>query len=805
MQTRFQGAITYPEVLRSQLGLHSPLQKHIDYCRFSESPLWSVQRQYFQAQGIQPWRTESIPFYATSNPCLARAYAKVVVEYWQDSITAKRIDVQHVMPIVEMGCGSGTFTFYFLKALEHELAMSPIASVQWQLICTDISAANGRFITHHPKLKQYVNDKKLVVGVFDVETQSAIMLNDGQTVVSFNNPCVAIANYLFDSLTQDLFHLHYGGIYEAHVGLMFSASQPSSSDEVETTRANGPDQRANEFLDDGASSELSVTPLSERQFHVDNPFENMDIDYRWLMVDDLSWLSYEIQQQINAYVIDFDSNVLLYPTGAVQCISHLREMANNGLLLLGADKGFYKEQDARLQAVPVPSIQGSFSLPVNFNALTRYCENQGGLSWCSKHREDGLVYSAMLFDDNALACGNTQAAIFRNFEQTSPDHLIPIARGLFNQNGADEPAHDRALDEMLSYIQLFSYCPKIVEIFLPSLLKQVHSMTLETRKRWCASLDKVWANTYFLGGDPQILFDLGALALDLNAWGLASNIYQELLSHSATEPATYFNLALAYTHLAHWGAAVKYLESGIQLMSVNGMASLDEQNLLQSSVELKEYCSDKLQTYNKKIPSNAIVEKLAIPLAKNLSEDTCFLTPLDSHFSVDILHQCRDRNISALTRLPNFESIDDVNGWVDAQEAFENKHMYCVIHKTQGFVGLAGVHQAENAGYFFFCIGTDYQDIGIGTQALALIKKQSLALGIHALYSGVYSDNTRSLAVLAKHKFIKINARAEEPDNTLNFYYLNLIETAKQGESGESSGLAALLYGIKSPIVLLQR
>lgn len=808
MQARLPDSTTYPQVLRAQLGLHSPLQKHIDYCRFSESPMWSAQRQYFQVQGVNPWRTETIPFYATSNPGFARAYAKIVVEYWQDAMAIGLVDINRVLPIVEMGSGSGTFTFYFLQALEQELELSPISAAKWQLVCTDIAEVNGRFIAHHPKLKPYVDAHKMVVGCFDVETQSTIFLSDGETLTTFSNPCVAIANYLFDSLTQDLFHLDYGRLYEAQVGLKFppNPGEDDSKSRGDSTTADG------------------VNPLIQKQFEAENPFNNMEVEYRWQPLDSPYWLADDIKQQVEAYLSDFDSNALLYPTGAIQCISHLKEMAKNGLLLLCADKGFYTEQDARLQPIPRPSIQGSFSFPVNFNALTRYCETQGGLSWCAKNREDGLVYSAMIFGDKIEQCGNTQSAIFQNFVQTSPDYLITIARRLCDQASGEVPVSNLALDEMLAYLQLFDYCPKVLEIFLPSLLRQADQLTEASCKIWAQSLEKIWRKTYFLGGDTRWLFEFGALALDLNAWDVAREIYLELLQHCGGGPAAYYNLALANTHLAQWSGAVESIDSAIHLLSFNGMASSAEESLLQSSVKLKEYCNTRYQALLMAIKSHPdLGSAITFANASGAADAGYFLTPLDVHFSLDILHQCRDRNIGVLTRLPDFDTLEQVELWIAQHNQYGNKHIYCVIHRTKGFVGLAGVHQAGDAGYFFFCIGTDYQNQGMGYQALELIKAQSLGLGMATLFSGVYKDNHRSHAVLAKHHFQLLDAAAEQPDSELDFYCLDLkaatppkLQSAPSvglqtvvTEMGIDSGdktlrLAALLTEINSPITLIK-
>lgn len=774
-----------PDVLRSQLGVQPSLQKNREYCRFSESALWSAQRQYFQSQGINPWRNNKIPFYATSNPLLARSYAKMVVEFWQDAIASGSVDTRLPMPIIEMGCGSGTFTFLFLSALEAELEQSAIGGATWVLICTDLSEVNGRYIINHPKLRRFVQEGKLEVGCFDVETQSVVNLSSGHTLTTFTNPCVAIANYLFDSLTQDLFHLHYGALYEAQVGLGFHH--------------------------DEAVDESSARAVENHVFEADSPFNNMEVDYRWSPVRSMDWLSSPVQDQILSYASSFESSVLLYPTGAIHCISHLQSMAKNGLLILAADKGFCSEQSARLQEVPVPSVQGSFSLPVNFNALDRYCESQGGLSWFSQHRDDGLVYAAMIFSPKVEMFGNTQSAFYTNFESNSPDHIIPIVRGL-QSRCEDSGRGEFSLPEMLSYIQLAGYCPRVLELFTPYFLDGLLEEGPSFKARFGSCLKRVWGNTFPLGGSGSWLFDFGAIALDSDEWELAETIYRYYIEYEGREPASYYNLSLVYANLALWDKSKQACEQAIQLMLKNNMATAEEEELLQSSVKLKEYCDVKLQAYLCSISplaqSERFVEPSCDPSAQASMSDV-FLTPIDTHFSAAIFHQFRDHNISTLTRLPEFECVNDVREWIEEQEAYSQKKLYCVVHKTKGFVGLVGVHVADRAGYFFFCMGTDYQNRGFGSQALALLKNQCVFLGVNTLFSGVYSENRRSLAVLAKHHFQPLSVVAEAPDEELSFHYLDLqvlaepnVDIQPRGSAELSSVLAELLLAIHSPIKL---
>ncbi len=50
---------------------------------FSKCALWDFQRKFFEEQGANAWDTQ-VPFYITSNPSIANAYATMAIRFIQD-------------------------------------------------------------------------------------------------------------------------------------------------------------------------------------------------------------------------------------------------------------------------------------------------------------------------------------------------------------------------------------------------------------------------------------------------------------------------------------------------------------------------------------------------------------------------------------------------------------------------------------------------------------------------------------------------------------------------------------------------
>ena len=113
---------------------------------FSHSLLWDLQREYFQTAGVTAWSTHTVPLYVTNNPALARAYAAVVAVWLEDARATEAPPT-----IVELGAGSGRFTFLLLRQLELLFGEQP--PVPFRYVATDFAAQNVEFCREHPQLQ----------------------------------------------------------------------------------------------------------------------------------------------------------------------------------------------------------------------------------------------------------------------------------------------------------------------------------------------------------------------------------------------------------------------------------------------------------------------------------------------------------------------------------------------------------------------------------------------------------------------------------------------------------------------------
>ena len=84
---------------------------------FSDSKLWDWQRGYYSVKGIEAWSSNDVPFEVTSNPYIESSYANIIVRFIQDYSRQNPETAKEPFYILELGAGTGQFSYYFLKAL----------------------------------------------------------------------------------------------------------------------------------------------------------------------------------------------------------------------------------------------------------------------------------------------------------------------------------------------------------------------------------------------------------------------------------------------------------------------------------------------------------------------------------------------------------------------------------------------------------------------------------------------------------------------------------------------------------------
>jgi hypothetical protein len=179
---------------------------------FAVSRLWAWQRAYFETRWLDAWRLGEVPNYAAANPTVAHAFAEMLIGVALDE---RRLHGVRQAPIVvcELGAGSGRFALHLLSRLEVLCKRANLPLTQFRYVLTDITAANRAFWRAHPKFARHFESGVLDAAAFDFMAPGPFALDRSKARIApgeLGAPLVVVANYLFDSVSQDLFVFDHG-------------------------------------------------------------------------------------------------------------------------------------------------------------------------------------------------------------------------------------------------------------------------------------------------------------------------------------------------------------------------------------------------------------------------------------------------------------------------------------------------------------------------------------------------------------------------------------------------------------------
>lgn len=96
----------------------------------SQSLIWRLQRDFYAQRGLKAWTEDLVPSYITNNPFIAEMYAQIVAGFISDCMQpAQRapLSPENPLRILELGAGTGKFSYLFLRKLTALLQARKIA------------------------------------------------------------------------------------------------------------------------------------------------------------------------------------------------------------------------------------------------------------------------------------------------------------------------------------------------------------------------------------------------------------------------------------------------------------------------------------------------------------------------------------------------------------------------------------------------------------------------------------------------------------------------------------------------------
>jgi tetratricopeptide (TPR) repeat protein len=490
--------------------------------RLSESILWRLQRDLYDARGIQPWSRGDVPQSITTSPYIARAYAQITLGYVRD--IQRQLNPSEPLYVVELGAGSGRFGYRFVKQLAHQLKDR---GVRFTYVMTDVSPSLTDFWQRNASLRPFVDSGQLDFAYFDAIRLGDIELINSKRVLRQDrvvNPLVVIGNYFVDSIPHDCFSVQDHQLFENLVRVV--------SDQPELTLTAGQ-----------TLSDLNVT------------FEAQPARAAY-------YPESELNQVLENYRQHLDDAMFLLPVAGIRCMRHFQTLSANRALFLLADIGSARESDIREYTSGGISADSNFWLSVNFHAVGGYVRELGGAVMHPAQRHANLNISAFVLGGTNAQFGETALAYEQAIGQLGPDDFFVLSSVI--------AGHLDSLrrGELLAFLRASGWDSDYFLQCLPFLLDSLQETGWSGREDVRRAVAEAW-EAYYPIGDTSDAADLpsgfGVLLYTIGDYAEAMEYFQRSLELVGMDARTTFNVALCLNRLGRQSEAAEWINRTLEL------------------------------------------------------------------------------------------------------------------------------------------------------------------------------------------------------------------------------------------------
>ncbi|HAS46239.1 MAG TPA: hypothetical protein DCS93_37505 [Microscillaceae bacterium] len=496
---------------------------------FARSPLWQLQRKYFQEANINAWRNGDVPHYITSNPHMANAYAQLLLAFFRD--LHRQGKTQETIYIVELGTGSGRFSYHLIKSLLRLLENALFDAPDFVYVMTDFVEETLQFWDSHLRLQEFFAQGLLDYALFDAEKDSTLHLRKTNRVLQYKclkQPIVVIANYFFDSIPQDLFYFDKGQVKTALVNLQGYESQANTS----------------------AKAQL----------------ENIQLEYTYEPIPEVVLGNPKRQKIFDSYLQELNDSHLLFPNTGIECIERLTQLSQEGALIITADKAVHHLEHWQNRPAPYIAKHGSFSLTANYHALKEHCLISGGKPLFPLYPTSSITVAAMLYIKEHTAYKETVLCYQNQVNDFGPDEYFSIKKHI------EQQITILSVRELFAYIRLSNYDSRLFHQFLPRFQELVPELNEDERFAMLQLIAQVWEGYYPLAEDTDLAFEIGLLLLDLYFFHDAIGFFTLSERIYGPKEGVLFAQAAAFTVIGESIKAIDLLNTILKKNPVHEMA-----------------------------------------------------------------------------------------------------------------------------------------------------------------------------------------------------------------------------------------
>lgn len=492
--------------------------------RFSEAPIWDLQRSYYEQQGMKAWNNDQVPQYITSNPMIATAYAEMIFGFLQDR--AGRGEISEPVMILELGAGAGRLAFHILHKLCEMKDYAGITLPPFQYVMTDLALKNVEGWQKHPALQSFIEQGLLDFARFDAVNDTELQLVVSDTTIRpgyLKQPLLIVANYFFDSIPQELIYVGDGKIFECDVVI----DSPNNTNLLKPSEA----------------------------------LESLTLNYEYRRAPEYEEETYQYHDVISLYQQELEDSHILFPVVGLTCLERLNQLSQAGFLLLTADKGDHRLENWKFAEPPELVLHGSFSLTANYHAIQHELEQKGAQSLFTTHHYKNINVGCILMLKEPMSYANTRLAYRRFIECFGPDDFFSM------KEWVDLEFETMGIYQILAFWRLGGYD---AEFFIQS-AKHISSLLLEISDEDILDIQRgihmMWASYYGMEQRYDIALDAGLLLFEMEMYEDAKRFLENSVNTEEEEPVStvLFCLAICHYELGMEEEALEYTRKALVL------------------------------------------------------------------------------------------------------------------------------------------------------------------------------------------------------------------------------------------------
>ncbi|GGA34377.1 hypothetical protein [Paenibacillus physcomitrellae] len=443
--------------------------------RFSEAPIWDIQRRYYEELGTKAWNNDQVPQYITSNPMIAAAYAEVIFGFLQDRVN--KGNGSEPVVIVELGAGAGRFAYHLLDELCRLRDYAGIELPPFRYVMTDLALNNVLAWKEHPALQAFIAEGLLDFARYDAAHDTVLNLVVSGTTISegdLKQPLIIVANYFFDGIPQELIYVGDGKIYEADVYVQ--GLEPMDS------------LKPSEWL------------------------ERINLRYEHRRAPEYEQETYPYRDVISIYQEHLEDSHILFPAAGLTCLERLNLLSQAGFVLITADKGDHLLDQWKFAEPPELILHGSFSLTANYHAIQYFFEQRGALALFPPHHYKNINVGCILHLDKPMEYVNSRLAYRRCMERFGPDDFFNMKVWI------DRHVESMGMPELLSFWRLGGYD---AEFFIQS-AKRISNLLPDAnddeKQDLLRGIQKMWSSYYVMEQRYDLALDAGLLLFEMEMY-----------------------------------------------------------------------------------------------------------------------------------------------------------------------------------------------------------------------------------------------------------------------------------------------